>query len=151
MSFNGKLVAVAALIAFASAGPAYAVTTIVTAPSGPHRFADGASHQAMPAARAAILVSGGADLHGGAYRSVADFSQHAVDARDTATGQAAVSRARGALASSALEAEPSPYTMLLMGAGMMLLVGRSRGKNTPWASSPVEEPAPELAETATPA
>lgn len=118
MSFNGKLVAAAALMALASAGRAYAVPTIVAAPSGQYSFSDA-----------------GAGPHGGAYHSVADFSLRAVGPRDAANGPAAVHRARGAL-----EVETSPYTMLLMGAGMLLLVGRGRNQSTPWAASPVEEP-----------
>ena len=110
MQFDGKRVFAAALLAAAAVGNAGAVTIFV-----------GAS------ATAPVL--------GAAPALAAAPSEPAFQADPLPPAPA---QRNAAAPARPMEREPSPYTLLLLGAGVMVLAGSSGRKDTPWAPSTVE-------------
>ncbi|MFM9436603.1 hypothetical protein ACFDR9_003688 [Janthinobacterium sp. CG_23.3] len=118
MQLNAQRALVAALMAIAAAGNACAVTMIVSEPSAQTAFFDGALAPAQSADDAAPAM--------------ALAQQVAAD-----PFQPAPAAALAAAQANEMAEEPSPYEMLLLGAGLMMLVGRSGKKSAPWAPSTV--------------
>jgi hypothetical protein len=118
MQLNAKRALAAALVTIAAAGNACAVTLIVAESPAQAALFDGARPLAHGPGDAAAMPR-----HVG---FPADPFQPAPPA------------VQAAAQANEMAEEPSPYEMLLLGAGVMMLVGRSAKKSAPWAPSTVE-------------
>jgi hypothetical protein len=118
MQLNAKRALAAALMTIAAAGSACAVTTIV----------------AEPTAQASAF--GGAPAPALAHGAGAAAVRHVGFPADPF--QPAPPAALAAAQANEMAEQPSPYEMLLLGAGLMMLVSRGGKKSAPWAPSTVE-------------
>ncbi|MET3133945.1 hypothetical protein AAKU55_004238 [Oxalobacteraceae bacterium GrIS 1.11] len=123
MQLDGKLVVAAILLAAAAVGNACAVPIILSAPQEHHAYANNARD-----GTALLAQANNSDFQARHYQSLADFKLRAVDARDAANAYGKAPAEPTPL--------PSPYIMLLLGAGVMVLAGGKQQKAPPWSASP---------------